>query len=127
MTSSPKSSMDVSASFVRNSVSTSFQKIAPACLKNVTAFLFQKFFVLIANIRIRSGQLIGNLPLINKRPTPGALESLFQIVRGHEHRLPVCHERLQPPPQKLRCLKVKTGEGFIQQQDLWIVQRSSRD
>src|SRR6185503_13058061 len=106
MTSSPKSSMDVSASLVRNSVSTSFQKIAPACLKNVTAFLFQKLLVLVANFRIRSSQLFNDLPLVNKCPASSTLESLFEIVGGHEHCLPVCYERLQPLPQKFRGLEI---------------------
>src|SRR4030095_12200731 len=118
MTSNPKSNIDVSASLVRNSVSTSFQKIAPACLKNVTAFLFQKLFVLVANIRIRSLQLLSNLALVNKRPAPGILKTLLQIVRRHEHGLPTCDKRSQPLPKKFRRLKIKSGEGFIQQQDL---------
>src|SRR5688572_23506230 len=102
MTSSPKSSIDVRASLVRNSVRTSFQKIAPACLKNVTTSLFQELFVLVPNLCICSGQLLSNLPAVHERPAPGALESLLQIVRGHEHGLPIGYERFQPFSQKLR-------------------------
>src|SRR5688572_16728341 len=120
MTSSPKSNMEVKASLVRNSVRTSFQKIAPACLKNVTTLLFQKLFVLVTNVCIRSRHLFSNLPLVDKRPPSGTLESLLQIVRGHEHGLPVCYEGLQPFPEQFRSFEVQAGEGFVQQQDFRI-------
>src|SRR5262249_54517863 len=119
--------MDVNASLVRNSVSTSFQKIAPACLKNVTTFLCQEPFIPVANLCIGPRHLLGNPTFIHESPALCTLQPLLQVMRGHKHSLSAGDKCMQPFSQQLCGFEVQACKRLVQQQNLRIMQRCARN